>query len=76
LSPYQSNVKVKLVIWNVSPASTEADDASEPVHKQLPAVDASHIDQCVNVSVAATFVQVTVADETIDPPDDAENDTD
>jgi hypothetical protein len=60
----------------VSPASTEADEANEPVHKQLPAVDASHIDQCVYVSVVETFVHVTFADEAIDPDDAAANDTD
>jgi len=41
--PYvQSRLRVRAVIWNVSPAVTEADEDSEPAHRQLPAVEASH----------------------------------
>jgi hypothetical protein len=64
------------VISNVSPAVTEADDDNAPYHKQLPAEDASHNDQWLYVSVAATFVHDKVADDDI-VPDDAElHDTD
>jgi len=63
------------VIWNVSPATTAADDANAPDHNALPADNASHNDQCVYVSVAATFVHSTVPDDAIDPPDAAANDT-
>jgi hypothetical protein len=59
----------------VSPAVTDDDDANAPVHKQLPAVELSHNDQCEYVSVVLTFVHETVADETIDPDEAAENET-
>jgi len=57
----------------VSPAVTAADDDKAPANKQLPAVEASHNDQCVYVSVAATFVHSTVADDDIEPLEAAEN---
>lgn len=55
---------------------TAAEDDNDPVHKQLPAVDASHIDQWLYVSVVDTFVHDTVADEAIEPEAAAENATD
>ena len=55
------------VIWNVSPAVTEADEDSEPVHKQLPALALSHSEKWLYVSVAATFVHSNVADAPIEP---------
>jgi len=51
----------------VSPAATLADELNAPVHKQLPAVLASQADQCVNVSLAATFDHVTAALEAMLP---------
>jgi hypothetical protein len=63
----QSRLRVRAVIWKVSPAVTEALDESEPYHKQLPAVELSHIDQWVYVSVAATLVHSTVADAPKEP---------
>jgi hypothetical protein len=56
------------VIWNVSPATTAADADRAPDHIALPAVEASHNDQCVYVSVADTFVHSNVADDAIEPP--------
>lgn len=70
---HQSNDSVSDVIWKVSPAVTAADDDNAPVHKQLPAVEASHNDQCEYVSVVDTFVHVTVAFDAIEPVAAAEN---
>lgn len=53
--------------------AAEADNA--PFHKQLPAVELSHSDQWLYVSVAATFVHSKVADEAIEPEDAADHDT-
>jgi hypothetical protein len=60
----------------VSPAVTEADEDSAPVHRQLPAVELSHADQWLYVSVAATFVHSSVADAEMEPDDAALHDTD
>jgi hypothetical protein len=64
------------VIWKVSPAVTAAEDESAPDHKGLPAVEASHSDQCEYVSVAETFVQVIVAEVAIAPEAAADHDAD
>jgi hypothetical protein len=60
----------------VSPAVTAAEDDNAPDHKQLPAEALSHNDQWLYVSVAATFVHSSVADEANDPLDAADHDTD
>ena len=46
----------------MSPAVTAADEDSDPVHRQLPAVELSHSDQCEYVSVADTLVHSSVAE--------------
>ena len=63
------------VISKVSPAVTEAFEESAPYQSAFPPLTASHIDQWLYTSVAATFVQVTVADEDFEPLDDALNAT-
>ena len=63
------------MISKVSPAVTEADADKAPVHKQLPPVEASHIDQCVYVSVVETFVHDKVALEAFEPDDAADQET-
>lgn len=60
------------MIWKVSPAVTAADDERAPVHKQLPAVELSHADQWLYVSVVDTLVHSIVPDVTIDPDDAAD----
>ena len=64
------------VIWKVSPAVTAADEDNAPVHKQLPAVELSHIDQWLYVSVVETFVQLMVAFVAIEPDDAAAHEAD
>jgi hypothetical protein len=61
------------VTWNVSPATTDAEADRAPVHKQFPDVAASHNDQWLYVSVAATFVHSAVAEVAIEPPDAADH---
>jgi hypothetical protein len=61
------------VIWNVSPAVTAADEDSEPVHRQLPAVLLSQADQWLYVSVAATFVHSNVAEVEMEPDEAADH---
>jgi hypothetical protein len=70
---FQSRVNVKDESWNVSPAVTVADEDKPPANKQLPAVKESHNEKCEYVSVAATFVHSTIADDDIEPPAAAEN---
>jgi hypothetical protein len=65
----QSRLSVKDVIWKVSPAVTAADADKAPVHKQLPAVELSHADQWLYVSVVDTFVHSNVAEVAMEPDD-------
>jgi hypothetical protein len=60
----------------VSPATTDADADSAPVHRQFPDVAASQIDQWLYVSVAATFVHSAVAEVAIEPLDAADQASD
>lgn len=55
----------------MSPAVTDAVLDNAPVHKQLPAVELSHNDQCVYDSVLGTFVHERVAEVAFDPEDAA-----
>ena len=57
---------------NVSPAVTETELESAPLHRQLPADEASHSETCEYVSVAATEVQETEADVAFEPAEAAE----
>jgi len=55
---------------------TAAEEESEPVHKALPAVELSHADQWLYVSVFETFVHSSVADVAIEPDEAADQEAD